>query len=469
MGGDTPAFSTSTLLSGDGDSAEHEGPPAPLILLSSLDYQYDTPGLWELGEVNQRVSSCPCVENVQGSLLIPVHVKREVQLRGRNLWLFQDGPRSSECVLVLEGLEVAVEAQVQCEPPPDTWCHIRCQQHQFSYEASKPELQVELFLRWAGGLRVDSADGLHVVLYDCSVGHGDCSRCQTAVPQYDCVWCEGEHPRCVAREACNEAETVATQCPAPLIHSVEPLTGPIDGGTRVTIRGSNLGQHVQDVLGTVRVAGVPCAVDVGEYDVSSSLVCITGSSGEEVTGAVAVEVPGRGHGVSEFSFAYQDPKVLSIFPAHGPRAGGTHLTLHGSKLLTGRLEDIRVVVGDQPCHLLLEQQSEQLHCETSPYPVPAELPVTVLFGATERRPQHSQFKYTADPNITSVGPAKSFFSGGREIWVRGQNLDVVQMPRIRVTVIPRVPQHGQGLGQKHHVVPEKVCGPGAIVDQIAYP
>lgn len=47
-GGDAPAFSTSALLSGDGDSAEHEGPPAPLILLSSLDYQYDSPGLWEL-------------------------------------------------------------------------------------------------------------------------------------------------------------------------------------------------------------------------------------------------------------------------------------------------------------------------------------------------------------------------------------------------------------------------------------
>lgn len=35
------------------------------------------------------MSSCPCVETVQGSLLIPVHVEREVQLRGRNLWLFQ--------------------------------------------------------------------------------------------------------------------------------------------------------------------------------------------------------------------------------------------------------------------------------------------------------------------------------------------------------------------------------------------
>ena len=50
---------------------------------------------------------------------------------------------------------------------------------------------------------------------------------------------------------------------------MEPLTGPVDGGTRVTIRGSNLGQHVQDVQDMVRVAGVPCAVDAQEYEVSS--------------------------------------------------------------------------------------------------------------------------------------------------------------------------------------------------------
>lgn len=141
------------------------------------------------------MSSCPCVETVQGSLLIPVHVERQVHLRGRNLRLFQvclpsqltaclpfrllghltvfpslrkqeeviasprflsrlglnctvayraqllkppdrhvlcpqDDPRSSECVLELEGREVAVEAQVECDPPPDTWCHVTCQQHQ---------------------------------------------------------------------------------------------------------------------------------------------------------------------------------------------------------------------------------------------------------------------------------------------------------------------------------------------------
>lgn len=30
----------------------------------------------------------------------------------------------------LEGREVAVEAQVECEPPPDTQCHVTCRQHQ---------------------------------------------------------------------------------------------------------------------------------------------------------------------------------------------------------------------------------------------------------------------------------------------------------------------------------------------------
>lgn len=54
------------------------------------------------------------------------------------------------------------------------------------------------------------------------------------------------------------------------------------------------------------------------------------------------------------------------------------------------------------------------------------------------------------------------FSGGRELWVRGQNLDVVQTPRIRVTVVPRTLQPGQGLGQRHHGVPEKVCSSRAL-------
>lgn len=41
-------------------------------------------------------------------------------------------------------------------------------------------------------------------------------------------------------------------------------------------------------------------------------MCITGASGEEVTGTVAVEVPGRGRGVSELNFAYQVPESCTL-------------------------------------------------------------------------------------------------------------------------------------------------------------
>jgi len=52
------------------------------------------------------------------------------------------------------------------------------------------------------------------------------------------------------------------------------------------------------------------------------------------------------------------------------------------------------------------------------------------------------------------------FSGGREIRVCGQNLDVVQTPRIRVTVAMRASRPGQGLERRRRVVPETACSPG---------
>lgn len=68
-----------------------------------------------------------------------------------------------------------------------------------------------------------------------------------------------------------------------------------------------------------------------------------------------------------------------------------------------------------PFPRLLEQQAEELQCETGPHATPATLPVTVWFGATERRLQHSQFEYTSDPNVTSAGPTKSFL----RCWAQG--------------------------------------------------
>ncbi|XP_038596331.1 plexin-B1 isoform X2 [Tachyglossus aculeatus] len=454
---DTSPFSASTLLSGDGDSAEHEGLDAPHILLHDLDYQYDSPKSWELEELSQGPDACPCVQSVQGSSLLPVNVEREITLLARNFHLYQDEWEGYECVLELDGLSVVMEANVEGDDTSGSLYHITCQLRQLTYTSLQSEFRVAVFVQRRQGLRVDSVDGLHVTLYDCSVGHSDCSLCQTADPRYGCVWCDEKHPRCAFREAC--AETIAALCPAPLIHAVEPLSGPVDGGTRITITGSNLGQKHEDIAETVTVAGVPCAVDAQEYEVSSSIVCITGGSKEEKEGYVVVEVPGGGHGISVQKFTYQNPELTSIFPTRGPEAGGTCLTLTGSKLLTGRLTDIRVMVGDLPCHLSSSGlQEKELQCQTSPSNGSGALQVTVQFGDAERRVLHHLFWYTPNPNLTSAGPAKSFFSGGREIRVHGQNLDVVQTPRIRVTVSPwEQRRRRRGLGRRRRMIPETEC------------
>uniref|UniRef100_A0A8C8RVY0 Plexin-B1 n=1 Tax=Pelusios castaneus TaxID=367368 RepID=A0A8C8RVY0_9SAUR len=237
-----------------------------------------------------------------------------------------------------------------------------------------------------------------VTLYNCSVGHADCSRCQTADAKYQCVWCGGEWPSCVFQGSCTEE--IEDMCPAPLIYSVYPLSGPVEGGTRLTIIGSNLGQKHQDIAETVTVAGIPCAVDAQEYEISSSIVCITGGSWAERSGHIAVEVPGGGHGVSGHIFSYQNPELKSIAPSQGPKAGGTCLTLLGFKLLTGHPSEIRVLIGDLPCHILSEMQENQLQCQTNPSNVSLELPVTIKYGHRERRLEGFLFKYTLDPNIT---------------------------------------------------------------------
>lgn len=50
---------------------------------------------------------------------------------------------------------------------------------------------------------------------------------------------------------------------------IEPLSGLLEGGTMLTISGSNLGQKVEDILHSVSVAGVPCLVIPSLYEISS--------------------------------------------------------------------------------------------------------------------------------------------------------------------------------------------------------
>ncbi|XP_026768647.3 plexin-B1 isoform X1 [Pangasianodon hypophthalmus] len=434
---DTTAFSAATVLSGDGE-LDHASPGYPHLLDvdSETDYHYDMADLPQGDEglfENWGSSACPCVEKVQGSPLLPVQTVRKINLLARNLHLYEDQDLEYECVLVIEGRTVVVVAYVEQDDMNPSLFDITCQHHQYSYSALVEEYNAMVYVKRRDTFHVDSANDLFVTLYNCSVGRSDCSRCHTADQKYDCVWCGEVHSSCVHKEACSTG--VKDKCPAPVIHFIEPLTGLREGGTTLTISGSNLGQKAHDILQSVTVAGISCTVIPELYEISSRIVCTTGESREEKSGHVSVAVSGAGHkGLSIQTFSYQEPVLEMVSPQRGPRAGGTSLTIKGKKLLTGRSSDISVLLGDVPCLIVSDVQEGRIECVTGASNQTGGHRVTVRYGNRERYLNGIHFLYTPDPNITQATPTKSFISGGRVISVSGHNLDVVQEPRIRVTM-----------------------------------
>uniref|UniRef100_A0A671TWK4 Plexin-B1 n=1 Tax=Sparus aurata TaxID=8175 RepID=A0A671TWK4_SPAAU len=398
--------------------------------------------------VGSASDECPCVERVQDSSLLPVNVERKVTLVGQHLNLFQDENLDYECVLDIENQSVVVDASVE----PDA----REQSVHFILFG----IEIMQFPSPTSSLCLVS-----VTLFNCSVGRSDCSRCRTADPKYGCVWCGGAaSSRCVYQDSCTDE--VQHTCPAPVIHFLDPVSGPVEGGTVVTISGSNLGQRAEDIQNSVQVAGVHCNVIHSRYEVSSRIVCETTSSEKEKSGHASVKVRGGGLGLSAQVFRFQDPVLSSIFPQRGPKAGGSSLTIRGRRLRTGHpSETDKRGVKNVKCLSLfrLDIQEDHISCLTRGSNRTGEHSITVRFGGAERHLQGSVYHYTPNPNITMAAPSKSFLRGGRIIRVSGQNLDVVQEPKMRVTLIPtRYRDHRSPMKRLRRIVPEADCPEGTL-------
>lgn len=83
---------------------------------------------------------------------------------------------------------------------------------------------------------------------------------------------------------------------------IQPLSGPVEGGTLITIEGSNLGLKEEDVRNKIYIGDSLCAL-VG-YNVSVRIVCRTSAS---ATKKIAPVVIGNSAGFTESSvyFSYE--------------------------------------------------------------------------------------------------------------------------------------------------------------------
>uniref|UniRef100_A0A8C6QAA0 Plexin b2b n=1 Tax=Nothobranchius furzeri TaxID=105023 RepID=A0A8C6QAA0_NOTFU len=291
----------------------------------------------------------------------------------------------------------------------------------FSYDKS-PETNVLFYVKDKDtGKKMDST--LNVTLYNCSMGREDCSLCKYADSKYRCVWCSKQNS-CVYEKLCSALQggPQNTECPNPTITNIIPRFGPTLGGISITIRGSNLGIHKEDIK-NITVVGEPCTHKEEKYSVSTSVVCEIKAIDPKKTpwGQVEVVVNGGKRGTSSMYFTYRDPIPVEVTPTKGPKAGGTLITISGTFLETG---------------FLMEHFGEEIICRTGEYraeKVPSDLlKVTIQYGKNTVKTISSAFQFMENPIVLGHEPKTSFACGGRNILITGSGFDLIQTALMKV-------------------------------------
>ena len=171
---------------------------------------------------------------------------------------------------------------------------------------------------------------------------------------FECGWCDrpaAMRDSCTYIGACEA--TIITQgfgCPAPVITDFNPKSGPIEGGTIITITGRDLGVTFDDFnASSIRVGTVPCT-PIREGYVSGRRIqcCITPQRELSITETLYnIEISlNSGQGESEQQFRLLTPEIFEVDPILGPAAGGTRLTLRGLHLNIGNTNDTRITIVD---------------------------------------------------------------------------------------------------------------------------
>ena len=123
-----------------------------------------------------------------------------------------------------------------------------------------------------------------------------------------------------------------TYVPVPTITNISPASGPLSGGTTVTITGTNFVTGATVTIGGVAVTGINVA----------SATSITATTAAGTTGGakdVVVTTPG-GLATLPGGFNYLPVTITSVTPPTGLTSGGTPITITGTGFITGATVNI---------------------------------------------------------------------------------------------------------------------------------
>ncbi|XP_038066372.1 plexin-B-like [Patiria miniata] len=379
---------------------------------------------------------CPQLLNQNAEALLPNNIMRRITVSTKNL-PNETEISSYQCSLDVEGSPQVVNADRNGDL-------ITCRDKAYTYLSNDPEMEAKLTVSWTDTSGVahilDDIHGFNVSLYKCEVQKPDCSRCVTARPALDCVWCgamPSESGVCKPGEICIENMVTldnGLNCPNPSLSKVFPLTGPIEGNTVIDVMGTDIGRRFEDVV-SVMVGNQPCDLAGlnSDYQTGASVSCRTRAESEGAE-LVTLKVTGADgtmqHSSGMVNFNFRDPTITDFQPRLGPEAGGTTVSVNGAALNTGR--DIEAFIGDNPCNITGHSVESMLECTTTAGQVGYQGAVKVSFDGAMRT-SSDMYTYSENPTIAGVSPLKSIVSGGRMLTVTGTLLNTSRNRQIFVT------------------------------------
>ncbi|MBH0024910.1 IPT/TIG domain-containing protein [Salinibacterium sp. SWN248] len=189
----------------------------------------------------------------------------------------------------------------------------------------------------------------------------------------------------------------------PSVSDLTPTSGPLAGGTEVTITGS----------GFTGATGVTFDGDAGTSFTVVSDTKITVTSPAHAAGDAAVVVVHPIINAAAGDFTYTSaPTIASLAPATGSTAGGTVVTITGSGFTgaTGVTFD-----GDAGTSFTVVSDTEIT--VTSPARSAGEIDVVVAHAVGNSAP--ADFTYVAPPTVTSISPNEGPLTGGTEVTIIG--------------------------------------------------
>ena len=199
--------------------------------------------------------------------------------------------------------------------------------------------------------------------------------------------------------------------PIPYITSVAPATGPVEGGTVVTIKGGNL-EH----LITLDFGSTPASEVRSDTATTIKAVVPAGAIGTVNVTVTTPEGMSTVDSASHFTYG-TPPSVTSISPSEGPDAGGTMVTITGADLE----EATAVKFGASNAQSFGVQPGGTILAVAPPGSGTVGVTVTTPYGTSSvgAGDHYSWVRTGAPPSIAKLSMKKGPAMGGTTLTVSG--------------------------------------------------